>query len=160
MERVGLGTARTERLKAVIREAGDGLTERAVPLSFLETMAMIGSFIARCEFTTDEKWTATKGECMWFAVALHDVLQERGIKNQLVAATERGRPATAYSHVMVRRGRTSYDIRGKMLAKAIHREFGSDVLQTITRQQIDGGGAGSAAVVKWKHRMQQHQPAA
>jgi hypothetical protein len=93
----------------------------------------IHAMIQSCEFTKDEVDLALFGQCMWFAMAMQDVLTSQTIENRLIGASK---TSGRWSHILLRHGRSYYDIRGKVCVKAVHVEYATTKLTEMTKEEI------------------------
>jgi hypothetical protein len=89
--------------------------------------------INRANFSNWQIETATSGECMYFALALYRILQRRGIYCGLMGAYL---SANNWAHIVVNQRRTYYDVRGRVTAKMIHREFDTTRMTWINEQDL------------------------
>lgn len=115
----------------------------------------VADLINSCEFTEREIHVATNGQCMWFAVALHNILTKQGLKVGFAVAVA---DFSSWCHVLVRKGNGLYDIHGKVLAKFIHHEFQSRKLLRIERDQLFDAYScrdrrASTIIKKWQRRL-------
>lgn len=92
--------------------------------------------IKRCKFTEDEIRTAIRGECMWFAIALNDIMSDRLIKGGLVVAAPLNAPESQWNHALVEHRHEYYDIRGKVIATDVHAEFKTGVIRESSRTEL------------------------
>lgn len=83
---------------------------------------MLDALIRNCGFTDNERQLATRGECAFFALALHLLLSGRSISSELMVAAF-GSKMTSWAHALVRHGGRYYDIRGRVMVKSVHAEF-------------------------------------
>lgn len=97
------------------------------------TQDRVADLIKRCKFNKTEIHTATNGECMWFAMALHNIVTEHGINASFAVATAE---MNSWCHVLVRQGRGFYDIQGKVLAKFVHNQFESRRMIRVERDEL------------------------
>ena len=126
----------------------------------------IEQFIADCRFTPCECEIATTGDCMWFAIALQDVLQEHSVTVDLMACAYGPRVVQFnWGHIIVAQKRTYYDIRGRVLLGDLRREFHSDRIVTITRDRIINVMQTwhpllpfEKRIAKWDRRIRHHLP--
>lgn len=115
---------------------------------------MIADLIAQARFSKTEIDTATHGECTWFAMAVQEILTERGETCELRACEYR---AGGWAHIVVVKGNRCYDIRGKVVAGRLHKEYNTALIKPITRDKIisDLGRhrVRLDAITKWRGRL-------
>ena len=121
---------------------------------------VIDDLIKSCDFTETDVMRATQGECMWFAIALHKILQERQIETLLMVATRgpRGLMQVNWAHALIRRRRTHhyYDIRGRVLPSDIHRQFRTACIVVRSKEMILADswfGTQANPVADWHDRL-------
>jgi hypothetical protein len=123
---------------------------------------MIAEFIGKAGFTEEEIHLATNGDCMWFAIALADVLMDHGISCDFAVCarpTFSDTPRAGWAHVVAVYKNKKYDIRGNVVARKLHREFHTTRIRPVKRDKLlDGvyGGIehGRANINHWRNRLQ------
>ena len=113
----------------------------------------VADLIKSCKFSRNEIILATEGECMFFAVALHNIVNEIDAEFATAIGT-----CDSWHHIMLRRGRIYYDIQGRVLAKFIHAKYGSHRMKRLSKDDLFSAndlrtGKARTTIGKWQKRI-------